>query len=747
MLKLQNVSKFYHMNGNVALGLRQVSLEFRIGEFVAITGESGSGKSTLLNVISGIDYYEEGEIFLNGQETSYYSNEDWENYRNKHIGFVFQNYNLIDSFTVLQNVEIALTLSGYDPQAKRKRALDIIDRVGLTSHINHKASKLSGGQKQRTVIARALAKDTPIIAADEPTGNLDSQTGRQIVELLKEISKDKLVIMVTHNFEEIEQCVTRKIRLFDGSIAEDTILVPNKANNENIKPSNDSSNKLPFSELIKFALRNLVSLKKKSFLTISVFFVFSLVLFFSYTSIFVSVPSSTENALFSVGETFYKHPNRVILNKDKFEKFTQSEIDKLGNMKDVEHVIEKDALIDVVGDFFSDENFLYAVGPLFPQNTISEKDLSAGVLPSNPGEIVIKYPSSIFMNLDRYLNESGNVELSVARDNFKFTAKVVGIIKSKDGLTGIYLNDNDYLSLNEKVVAQAHKKTIAINDYNNIPFNLFYTSNNISTDENTAIIDDYELIKLCKFFIDETSTNFNFENCLAEVDGKTMTINTSYKSFTSTIDVSLKYVQNIEIDNSPWDSNAIAISLSDSLIKNIFDFDTTYQLSIFTKTPVDAEKIANSLSDQYFTFYPASIENSMLKFFKLFGKVFTVIFSTIFIVIVYFVSYVIVRNILKSRQRDYAVLRSLGSSKSINSKVVFLEIWILMILCYTIILLASILLPYIFSNNTFFASYKYISIFDYVVLFIIVSFFAFLMSARFNRKLFMNSIDTTLRMY
>ena len=223
LLKLENVGKIYVSDNNVAVGIRGVNLSFERGEFVAITGKSGSGKSTLLNVISGMDSYEEGELLIEGQPTSHYLQPEWEDYREKYISFIFQDYNIIDSLTVLQNVELAL-MHIDDTKERRKRALDLIDRVGLTSHIKHKGSKLSGGQKQRTVIARALAKDSPIILADEPTGNLDSKTSAEIIELLKEVSKDKLLIVVTHNFEQVEEHATRHIRIFDGAVESDTAI-------------------------------------------------------------------------------------------------------------------------------------------------------------------------------------------------------------------------------------------------------------------------------------------------------------------------------------------------------------------------------------------------------------------------------------------------------------------------------------------------------------------------------------------
>ena len=220
LLTLKDVGKIYVSEGNVTVGIRGVDLSFDRGEFVAITGKSGSGKSTLLNVISGMDSYEEGELCIEGQSTSHYLQPEWEEYREKYISFIFQDYNIIDSFTVLQNVELAL-MHIEDKKERRRRALELIRRVGLTSHIKHKGSKLSGGQKQRTVIARALAKDSPIILADEPTGNLDSATSAEIIKLLHEVSRDKLLIIVTHNFDQVADYATRHVRVFDGAIESD----------------------------------------------------------------------------------------------------------------------------------------------------------------------------------------------------------------------------------------------------------------------------------------------------------------------------------------------------------------------------------------------------------------------------------------------------------------------------------------------------------------------------------------------
>ncbi len=234
MIELKDVTKYYSSDTSVAMALRNINLEFHKGEFVVITGKSGSGKSTLLNVISGMDTYEEGEMYFNGMETSYYDKKDWEDYRRENISFIYQSYNLIDSYTALENVETVMRIeNGKESRRERKkRALEILDQVGLKKRARHKAVHLSSGQKQRLGIARALAKDTDIIIADEPTGNLDVENGVAVMKMLYELSRDKLVIVVTHNFEQVQDFATRKIRLFDGEVAEDILLNPQQERKE-----------------------------------------------------------------------------------------------------------------------------------------------------------------------------------------------------------------------------------------------------------------------------------------------------------------------------------------------------------------------------------------------------------------------------------------------------------------------------------------------------------------------------------
>ena len=222
MLQVKNISKEYITGDLVQSALDDVSLNLRKSEFVAVLGPSGSGKTTLLNIIGGLDRYDNGDLVINGISTKKYHDRDWDSYRNHSIGFVFQSYNLIPHQSILSNVELALTISGVSPGERKKRAKEALEEVGLKDHIHKRPNQLSGGQMQRVAIARALINNPDILLADEPTGALDTETSIQVMELLKEVAKDRLVIMVTHNPELAEEYATRTVKLRDGKVIDDS---------------------------------------------------------------------------------------------------------------------------------------------------------------------------------------------------------------------------------------------------------------------------------------------------------------------------------------------------------------------------------------------------------------------------------------------------------------------------------------------------------------------------------------------
>ena len=265
MLQLKNICKEYITGEHKVQALRGVDLSFRRSEFVAVLGQSGCGKTTLLNIIGGLDRYSEGDLIIKGRSTKEYKDRDWDSYRNHSVGFVFQSYNLIPHQNVLSNVELALTLSGVSLKERRKRAIEVLNKVGLGDQLHKRPNEMSGGQMQRVAIARALINNPEILLADEPTGALDSETSVQIMEILKEIAKDRLVIMVTHNPELAEQYATRTIRLLDGKVISDSDPYDaEKEGQDHAKTMKHTA--MGFTTALRLSLNNLMTKKGRTFM-------------------------------------------------------------------------------------------------------------------------------------------------------------------------------------------------------------------------------------------------------------------------------------------------------------------------------------------------------------------------------------------------------------------------------------------------------------------------------------------------
>lgn len=268
MLELKNIKKTYVSGEEKVEALKGIDLKFRESEFVSILGQSGCGKTTLLNIIGGLDRYTQGDLIINGKSTKDFKDRDWNSYRNYSVGFIFQSYNLIGHQSVLSNVELALTISGVSKQERRKRAIKALEDVGLKDQINKKPNQLSGGQMQRVAIARALVNNPDIILADEPTGALDTKTSVQVMEILKKISKDKLIIMVTHNSELAEKYSSRIIKILDGKITDDSNPIKS---DENVKNKNEQGKfrrtSMKFFTAFQLSLNNLLTKKGRTILT------------------------------------------------------------------------------------------------------------------------------------------------------------------------------------------------------------------------------------------------------------------------------------------------------------------------------------------------------------------------------------------------------------------------------------------------------------------------------------------------
>lgn len=266
LLECKNLVKIYQTSNEVVHALKGVSVTFRDNEFVSILGQSGCGKTTFLNIIGGLDHYTSGDLIINGKSTKDYSDKDWDTYRNHRVGFVFQSYNLIMHQSVLSNVELALTLTGVGKEERRQRAIEVLEKVGLKDQLDKKPTQMSGGQMQRVAIARALVNNPDILLADEPTGALDSVTSVQIMDLLQEIAKDRLVIMVTHNPDLAKQYSTRIIRLLDGEIQSDSDPVSEQEKID-VSQENLAKPSMSFKTALSLSLNNLMTKKGRTFLT------------------------------------------------------------------------------------------------------------------------------------------------------------------------------------------------------------------------------------------------------------------------------------------------------------------------------------------------------------------------------------------------------------------------------------------------------------------------------------------------
>ena len=416
LLELKSIGKIYVSEGNVAVGIRGVNLSFEKGEFVAVTGKSGSGKSTLLNVISGMDTYEEGELYIEGEPTSHFLQSDWEEYRKRYVSFIFQDYNILESFTVLENVELAL-MSIEDPKARRERAMELLRRVGLEGHIHHKGSKLSGGQKQRTVIARALAKDSPILLCDEPTGNLDSKSSEEIIRLLREVSKDKLVIIVTHNFEQVEDYATRHIRIFDGAVESDhTVRSPEKAD---LAPAAHAAGEGKLGQ----TLRNGLHLGRVRFAAtpkLSVFLCILMTLTFLTMTVVTSLTYESRE-LFEDKTMFTHIPGRAVIIRTDGAIITDAELAELADRVGAEDYLHYDNMLDettliMMGDDYEWKYYHFSFG--YPAESVTPDE---GRYPEALNEVIMEIPIS----LKPFMGENGFTE----RDQELFGAsyRVVGV--------------------------------------------------------------------------------------------------------------------------------------------------------------------------------------------------------------------------------------------------------------------------------------------------------------------------------
>lgn len=611
MIELKNVNKFYNSNGIINLGLRNINLKFNKNEIVAITGDSGSGKSTLLNVITKIDTFDEGEIYYKGNETSYFSLLDMDDFRKNKVGFIFQNYNIIESYTVLENVMLPLLLLGYSNHEAKKRALELINKVGLSNRWKNRGSKLSGGEKQRCVIARALASDCEILACDEPTGNLDSKTGKEIINLIKEISKDKLVLIVTHDYSLVENIATRKIRINDGEIVEDTKFIESICDDNEIldldyKPINNKTK-------AKIAKNNIMFTPKKSFFTFLIFFVIFFITIYLFQLIY-SINQSID--IYNVYNN--KQSDRLyVYTNDK------REIDISNVIKNNDKYIINPFFEDKEIPFIFDGNSYINYG-LFMRYP-NDYQLLEGRIPQSDDEVMILVSNDYIYDMDYFKKYD-----HIFYDNISY--KIVGYAQTNSiSKIGVGCKDNlinkvrnDYMYLEIIYETNGHKGTIEINNLVGtnskikikIPNNLKDSNMNFNIILNELYkIDDYEVIY--------------YDGSIIEAYGD------------------LNYIYN---------NYVFELSVYDS------DVDKTTQSikSLGYEVDIPAEVKGK---ETIFSFI-----NSLFGYFNI-GM------CCLFLIIVFFITYFVLAKVYSSKKDDYEIIRTLGITKNDMKTIVFYEVF------------------------------------------------------------------------
>ena len=678
MLELKNVSKFYYSKGIIATGFSKVSLKFEPGEFVAITGESGSGKSTLLNVISGLDSYEEGEMYINGEETSHYTEKDYEVYRRKYIGNIFQNFNLVNSYTVYQNIELIMLINGKTKKEVKEIVLELIKKVDLYKYRNTKVSKLSGGQKQRVAIARALAQETPIILADEPTGNLDKRSSESVLKLLHEISKDKLVIVVTHNYDQIEEYTTRKIVMHDGRVMEDK-KIKNHQKVENIKISN-SKDIRPLSKL-RLGVRNTFNIIPKFLLILSVYIFIVYAMFFAYSSFQYA---AYEESLNGYNPFFLNNDaKRIVIKKKNNEAFTEEDYKKIESLDNVDRIMKNDLALDT--SIYIGADYLGFSGNILSLKDINKVD--AGRMPKENNEIVMTISKNDYYAnmIDEIMSTDFELyDLSSDRADGAEKLKIVGIIFTNEYRTSFYVNDYILDKLNTKAnIEYSSVKYVFANEENTSYYGNTYgeiiPSNKVSRGK--VVISDDNSYK-CK---NMKCKNYSFK----------INVNNPYYNDSYELKVSKTYTKKNFNNLTGYDYEKYngAIFMNDEEYKEMFN-KNYYQSSIFMKDDKLSEQTMNELKDlDLTTLYVKDTLNETSEIVRILNIV-KVVSMTIMIIVLFFISYFIIRLVLKSRNIYYSTLRILGSSYNATKSLLNIELVTISHIAYAIFIIFLLLVKY-----------------------------------------------------
>ncbi len=767
------------------MGFSRIDLNLDIGEFVAITGESGSGKSTLLNVISGLDTYEEGEMLVCGEDTTAYDTEDYERYRKTYIGNIFQDFNLINSYTVYQNIELVMLLSGKKASECRAEILDLIAKVGLSEYEKTKVSKLSGGQKQRVAIARALAKDAPIIVADEPTGNLDSVSAAGVMETLSKVSKDKLVLIVTHNYEQAEPYVTRKLTMHDGRIIEDKSFDRQgveaaydsegeaaekaaPAGASEVASSDDASRESTPGNLglgsddmdfgmgkmrkrseLRLGVRNTFNIFAKFMLLFVVYFFVATAVLSQYAS---SVNSLHEGSLLGYNQYFSgATPNRIVIKKTDETALTEADIKKVEETPNIDYVLPNDTTLDSA--VYVNLGEMFSPCSLYPVSLVNESDLTCGSLPKNEYEVVIEANKSsdayyyLSENPDAYIGKKLNIEDPYAFENYKFDKeiKICGIIIDDEEPTGQYMNYG-YGKMYTGEIISKEIMTSMMASMSKVEFDMegaiFKTY-----DYGTCVFKSKNVPKGKAYILEDLAFNYKDGKAVGKdikVEAKTRFFE-SKETFEVDKVLTKKNFKSL-LDLRDFETYYNCIFLNDEDYNKLFDRGY-FQVSAFMKLETASAETVEVLKAEGFN--PLPLKDTLTDITGGFDRVlqlFAYARLMLEFIILFFIAYGVIKLIMRSRNSYYSTLRILGATKRNTDNILQIELIIMMILAYAVdlCLVAAVKLGWI-TNNTLVKTLHFLKPTDYVLLGIVLLVMSMLLANRYSKKIFTKSAMKSFR--
>ena len=746
LLQLKNIGKIYVSEGNVAVGVRGVNLSFDLGEFVAITGKSGSGKSTILNVISGMDSYEEGEYFVEGKPTSHYTQADWEYFREKYISFIFQDYNIIESFTVLQNVELALLNIISDFKERRNKAIELIKKVGLEKQINSKGSKLSGGQKQRTVIARALAKDSKIILADEPTGNLDSESGKEIIKLLKEVSKDKLVIIVTHNFDEVAPFATRQIRVFDSNIEFDhQIGEQNIINEEILDPVVNRNN---FSKSFKLGITRFFAMPKLTIYIVALMTLAVIALTFICSNISSSMSELQNKNIFT------HYDGRLIITKKDNTPMTDFDYQKVTDSTNPNSIVKMDYYFDnQMSVNFSNYYTYFKISYLR-----DEMKLSLGKMPQNAKEVILEVPIG-FPDGNKLLTEDNlPYEINIGQDKYYITGVKYFIDNTKESF--IYFTKDDYDTIVVTEITSRLKKWSAS-----------YTVNNNTTTSSCLFVLDDSLSNNSFTFYDNNIEKLNKLNQLDEVKDFQVTISFDpyglfynnyvyYDSYEVINNITLTFdFNNYQFINcyktslcdkyhSKYKDQSIVFVSKDiytEIINNQIISNSYPQFSAFYDNDLEASNQISKLDELGYFAYLSNTTKSLsaeeLLVLYVTGGI-SLVAWILYAIFLAFLVYLCTHKALTSTKPDIAIMRSMGISTKLIKQSIIIQNAIAIIFAIVINIIFYTIIYLVPKTNNF---VRFLHFKDYLLILLMIIFIYYRLTKSYIKLMFDTSVKKTLK--